>query len=123
MIGSFPHRGEIYLASLRIRSARRKVRPVLVVSPDVRNRWASDILAAPISTHIRPAPTHVLLDRGEGGLSHASVVKCEQITCLDKTLLDPRPFGRPLSSDRMREVERAILISLGVFASTPLSAA
>ncbi len=116
MNGSFPHRGEIYLASLRTPPARRKVRPVLVVSPDVRNRWASDVLAAPISTHVRPAPTHVLLDRGEGGLPHASVVKCEQITCLDTTLLGPRPLGRPLSLDRMREVERALLISLGIFA-------
>ncbi|MBI4735329.1 MAG: type II toxin-antitoxin system PemK/MazF family toxin [candidate division NC10 bacterium] len=123
MNGSFPHRGEIYLVSLRTRPARRKVRPVLVVSPDVRNRWASDILAAPISTHMRPAPTHVLLDRGEGGLPHASVVKCEQITCLDKTLLGPRPLGRPLSPERMRGIERALLISLGVFTSPPLSAA
>lgn len=123
MNGSFPHRGEIYLASLRTRPTRRKVRPVLVVSPDVRNRWAGDILAAPISTHIRPAPTHVLLDRGEGGLPQASVVKCEQITCLDKTLLDPRPLGRPLSSDRMHEVERALLISLGVFNFPGLPAA
>lgn len=123
MNGSFPQRGEIYLASLRTRPARRKVRPILVVSPDVRNRWAGDILVAPISTQIRPAPTHVLLDRGEGGLSHASVVKCEQITCLDKSLLGPRPLGRPLSLDRMREVERALLISLGVFILPTLPAA
>lgn len=115
MNGSFPHRGEIYLASLRTRPARRKVRPVLVISPDVRNRWAGDILVVPISTHIRPAPTHVLLDRGEGGLPHASAAKCEQITCLDKSRLDPRPLGRPLPPDRMREIERALLISLGVF--------
>jgi mRNA-degrading endonuclease toxin of MazEF toxin-antitoxin module len=114
--GSFPHRGEIYLASLRARPSSRKVRPVLVISPDVRNRWAGDILVIPASAHIRPAPTHVLLERGEGGLPQASVVKCEQITCLDKALLDPRPLGRPLSRDRMHEVERALLISVGIFA-------
>jgi len=115
MTGSFPRRGEIYLASLRTRPARRKVRPVLVISPDVRNRWAGDVLVVPISTYLRPAPTHVFLDRTEGGLPHPSVVKCEQITCLDKALLDPHPLGRPLSFDRMRVVERALLTSLGVF--------
>ena len=123
MTGSFPHRGEIYLASLRARSASRKVRPVLVISPDARNRWAGDILVVPISTHIRPAPTHVLLDRGEGGLSQASVVKCEQITCLDKALLDPRPLGRPLSHDRLHEVEQSLLVSVGIFALPTSNAA
>jgi Arc/MetJ-type ribon-helix-helix transcriptional regulator len=40
---------------------------------------------------------------------------CEQITCLDKALLDPRPLGRHLSLDRMQAIERALLISLGIF--------
>lgn len=115
MTGSFPRRGEIYLASLRAGPSRRKVRSVLVVSPDVRNRWAGDILVVPLSTHLRPAPTHVLLDRGEGGVPQSSVVKCEQITCLDKALLGPRPLGRPLSLDRIQAIERALVISLGIF--------
>ena len=115
MTESFPRRGEVYLASLRTGSSRRKTRPVLVVSPDVRNRWAGDLLVVPLSTHLRPAPTHVFLDRGEGGLPQSSALKCEQITCLDMALLDSRPLGRPLSPDRMRAVERALLISLGIF--------
>lgn len=115
MNSSFPHRGEIYLANLRARPSSRNVCPVLVISPDVRNRWAGDVLVVPASTHIRQAPTHVLVERGAGGLPQASVVKCEQITCLDKALLDPRPLGRPLSRDRMCEVERALLFSVGIF--------
>jgi mRNA-degrading endonuclease toxin of MazEF toxin-antitoxin module len=105
----------MYLARMRAGPAGRKVRPVLIVSPDVRNRWASDLLVIPLSTKVRPAPTHVLLDRGEGGLPHPSVVKCEQVTCLDRSLLEARPLGRPLSEDRMRQVEDAILIALGIF--------
>lgn len=49
------------------------------------------------------------------GLPSNSVAKCEQVTCLDKSLLDPFPLGRPLSEDRMHEVEDALLIALGVF--------
>jgi mRNA-degrading endonuclease toxin of MazEF toxin-antitoxin module len=115
MTGPFPHRGEIYLVSMRTRPAERKVRPALIVSPDVRNRWAGDVFVVPLSTQIRPAPTHVILERGEGGMSVASVVKCEQITCLDKTLLDPHPLGRPLSPERLHQVEDALLLSLGIF--------
>ena len=114
MAGASPRRGEIYLATMRTGATGRKVRPVMVLSPDVRNRWASDILVIPLSTQIRPAPTHVLLDRGEGGLPHASVAKCEQITCLDKGVLEPRPIGRPLTDDRLHQIEDAVLIALGI---------
>ena len=110
------HRGEIYLASMRTRPGDRKTRPVLVISPDVRNRWASDVLVVPLSTQVRPAPTHVLLDRGQGGIPHASIVKCEQVTCLDKSLLEPRPLGRPLNDDTIRRVENALLVALGIYA-------
>ena len=115
MPSHFPRRGEIYLASARTRSGERKRRPVLIISPDVRNRWASDVLTIPLSTTIRPAPEHVLLDRGECGLPYSSAVKCEQVSSLDKTLLDPHPTGRPLSDHRMRQVEDALLVALGIF--------
>jgi mRNA-degrading endonuclease toxin of MazEF toxin-antitoxin module len=115
MAAGFPRRGEIHLASMRTGPGARKMRPVLVVSPDVRNRWASDILVVPLSTQVRPAPTHVLLDRGEGGLPQSSVAKCEQVTSLDKDVLEPRPLGRPVSEERIRQIEEALLIALGIY--------
>ncbi|HEY3256561.1 MAG TPA: type II toxin-antitoxin system PemK/MazF family toxin, partial [Polyangiaceae bacterium] len=69
-------RGHIYLAHLD------KLRPVLIISPNIRNELASDVLVVPCSTRLSIAPTHVRLRRGEGGLSAASVLKCEQITTL-----------------------------------------
>ncbi len=100
---------------MRTGPGRRKTQPVLVVSPDVRNRWVSDILVVPLSTQVRPAPTHVLLDRGEGGLPQFSIAKCEHITSLDKGILEPRPLGRPLNEDRIRQIEDALLITLGIY--------
>lgn len=115
MPAPFPRRGEIYFANMRAKPGERKARPVLVISADIRNRWAGDLLVIPLSTTLRPAPTHVVLGRGEGGLPQDSVVKCEQVTCLDRGLLGASPLGGPLSEDRMRQVESAVLIALGMF--------
>lgn len=64
-----------------------KNRPALVVSLDIRNKLANDIIVVPLSTNLRPSPTHVLLNKGEGGLSKPSMAKCEQVTTIDKALL------------------------------------
>jgi len=100
-------RGYIYLAHLD------KLRPVLVISPDIRNELASDVIVVPCSTRLSTAPTHVRLRRGEGGLPSESVLKCEQITTLHKR--DVRgPVGGPIPAARILETERAILRAIGV---------
>jgi mRNA-degrading endonuclease toxin of MazEF toxin-antitoxin module len=91
-----------------------KRRPVLVISADARNAGASDVLVVPCSTVLSTAPTHVRLRRGEGGLGAASVLKCEQVTNLHKSYLDPAPLGAMLAVPRLRAVERAILRAIGV---------
>ncbi len=91
-----------------------KRRPVLVLSPDVRNRLANDLLVAPLSSRLRYGPTHVHLRRGEAGLPTPCIVKCEQITTLARAELDPSPVGAALSPARMVEVERAVLRALGI---------
>ncbi|MEA2625793.1 MAG: mRNA interferase MazF [Candidatus Binatota bacterium] len=91
-----------------------KRRPALVVSPDSRNRLAGDVIVVPASSTLRKAPTHVSLRRREGGLSRASMLKCEQITTLRRDRLSARPIGGSVSFDRMVEVEKAILRSIGV---------
>jgi mRNA interferase MazF len=101
-------RGFLYLARLD------KLRPVLVISPDVRNRPASDVLVIPCTTTLSIAPTHVRIRKGEGGVAVASVLKCEQITTLHKDDVRRRPLGGPLSQTRILEVERGVLRAIGV---------
>lgn len=91
-----------------------KRRPALVISPNVRNERASDVLIVPCSSVLSDAPTHVWLRRGEGGIPVESVLKCEQITNLHQADVDPAPIGHALSSARVRETERAILRAIGV---------
>ncbi|HAM54892.1 MAG TPA: hypothetical protein DCQ64_05615 [Candidatus Rokubacteria bacterium] len=67
---SNPRRGEIYLVRLPGHPSDLKKRPALVVSMDVRNRLANDVIVVPLSTTLRPAPTHVEIPAGEGGLTH-----------------------------------------------------
>ena len=91
-----------------------KRRPALVVSPDIRNRLASDVIVVPVSSVLREAPTHVRLRVREGGLRRPSVAKCEQITTLRRERLIPRPLGGNVAPGRMLEIEKAILRAIGV---------
>ena len=96
-----------------------KRRPVLILSPESRNERASDLIVVPCSSVLRGGPWHVRLARGEGGLGAPSVLLCEQITTLVKRRIGPAPLGGPLAASRMDEVERAVLLAIGIIESTP----
>ncbi len=91
-----------------------KDRPALVVSLDVRNRLANDVIVVPLTTTLRPAPTHVELRAGEGGLKKISMAKCEQVTTLHKSFLVRGPFAGTISPHLMMEIERAIQRAIGI---------
>jgi mRNA-degrading endonuclease toxin of MazEF toxin-antitoxin module len=86
----------------------------LVISPNARNRLASDVLVVPASTTLRDAPTHVRLKKGHGGLPRDCALKCEQITTLPKELLSENALGGELSRRILERVERGIIRSIGV---------
>lgn len=85
-----------------------------MVSLDVRNRLAHDVVVVPLSTTLRPGPTHVALPAGEGGLDYPSMAKCEQITTLHKSCLLRGPFAGMINLDKMEEIERAIQRAIGI---------
>ncbi len=111
---SFPRRGEIYLVKLPGHPSDPKDRPALIVSLDVRNRLANDVIVVPLSTTLRSAPTHVELPAGEGGLKQTSMAKCEQVTTLDKSFLIRGPFAGMISPFLMGEIEKAIQRAIGI---------
>ena len=111
---SYPLRGEIYLVRLPGHPSDTKDRPALIVSLDVRNRLANDVIVVPLTTTLRPAPTHVELTVGEGGLKETSMAKCEQVTTLDKSFLIRGPFAGTISPSIMREIEKAIQRAIGI---------
>ncbi|MBU4292624.1 MAG: type II toxin-antitoxin system PemK/MazF family toxin [Actinobacteria bacterium] len=105
---------ERYLVNLSSKPKDIKNRPALVVSLDIRNELANDIIVVPLSTNLRSSPTHVLLQEGEGGLSKALMAKCEQVTTVDKFLLIRGPFAGKISNEKVKEIEKAIMIAIGL---------
>ena len=90
-----------------------KKRPAIILSPDVRNRLANDVIIVPCSTTARKMVWHVQLRRGEAGLPQDCMAKCEQIATVPKSWVEPAELGT-LSAGRMREVELAVLSALGI---------
>ena len=112
--GVFPRRGEVWSVELPNQpSDPHTPRPALVVSVDVRNRLAGDVLVVPLSTQLRPLPTHVLIPAGAGGQRRDSMAKCEQITTLEKRFLVRGPFGGRLPEPLLNEVVRAVRRVIG----------
>ena len=109
----YPRRGHLYWVHIPDEPGGKR-RPALVVSPDSRNRLASDVIVIPLSTVLRDAPTHVKLRVREGGLPQQSVAKCEQITTLRRDRLAPQPLGGIVAPGRMVEIEKAILRAIGI---------
>ena len=109
----FPQRGCLYWVTIPGEPGGKE-RPALVVSVNARNRFANDVLVIPASTSLLPAPTHVRVRRGTGGLPRDSVLKCEQITSLPKHLLSHAALGGPLSQALLEDVERGVLRAIGV---------
>jgi mRNA interferase MazF len=92
----------------------KKTRPALVLQNDIANRWSPITIVAAITSRFEEPiyPTEVILRAPEGGLELDSAVLLNQIRSIDKSRL-VRRLGA-VRTERMREVERAILVSLGI---------
>lgn len=109
-------RGELYYADLSpvIGSEQGGIRPVLVVQNDIGNKYSPTVIVSAITSKLNKAklPTHIELPASKYGLEKDSVVLLEQIRTLDKQRLKEK-IGE-LENYKMEEVNKAMLISLGV---------
>lgn len=109
-------RGEIYFADLSpvVGSEQGGVRPVLILQNDVGNQHSPTVIVAAITTRVQKKrlPTHVLLTKTETPLAHNSVILLEQVRTIDKQRLQDRIAK--IGPQRMKEVDRALKISLGL---------
>ena len=109
-------RGDIYYADLNgieqsVGSEQTGRRPVLVIQNDIGNLYSPTTIIAILTTKIkRDLPTHVVI-RNFSGLSQASAVCLEQIKTIDKSRL--QEYKGNVGNEVMKEIERAISISLG----------
>src|SRR5919197_6187975 len=111
-----PKRGEVYLVTFdpTMGAEIQKTRPALVVQNDIANRHSPITIVAAITSQFDEPlyPTEVLIQPPEGGLTLVSVVLLNQVRSIDKRRL-VRRLGilRPAA---MEQVDRAILVSLGL---------
>lgn len=101
-------RGFLYFGTLD------KRRPLLIVSSDRFNARSDYVTVVPGSTRLRPLVTHVQLRDGEGGISRPTMLLCEHLQELHQGDLESVPIGPRLPSERLREVEAAILFYLDI---------
>ena len=110
-------RGDVFYADLSpvVGSEQGGCRPVLVIQNDVGNKFAPTVIVAAITSQLTKAkiPTHIELSAQEYNLPKDSVVLLEQIRTIDKKRLQEKITE--LNVYKMKQVEKAILISLGYY--------
>ena len=111
-------RGHVYLVDLNPvkGSELSKIRPAVIIQNDKGNMYSPVTIIAPLSSTkeiTRPLPVMVFLEDGECGMPGEGYVDCGQIRTVDKSRLVDK-VGQ-LSATRMKEVNKAIEISLGLF--------
>ena len=111
-----PRRGDVYLVNFdpTIGAEVKKTRPAVVIQNDIGNRWSPITIVAAMTSRFEDPlyPTEVLVKASEGGLAIDSVVLLNQLRSVDKARL-VRRLGA-LKSQTVREVDRALLLSLGL---------
>lgn len=110
-------RGDIYYADLGdniFGSEQAGVRPVLIVQNDIGNKYSPTVIIAPITSKEKKhqLPTHCTIKR-HGRLRISSLVLLEQLRVIDKTRLKGKRVGS-VDADDMKEVDRALSISVGL---------
>ena len=110
-------RGDVYIADLSpVRGSEQGgQRPVLIIQNNIGNKYSPTVIVAAITAKIAKAklPTHVEVGASQVGLLKDSVVLMEQVRTIDKTRLIQK-LGQ-LEDDVMIKVDRALMISLGLY--------
>lgn len=113
-------RGDIVLVDLKgsegnetANDVKGNPRPCLVVQNDRGNYASSTTIVAPINTRPKSLPVHVELtpaDMGDAGTN--SIIHCEQLRTIDESRIVR--VLKPISAEKMDEVDQALKISLGL---------
>lgn len=108
-------RGEIYWVDFGtpLGSEQGARRPALVIQNDKGNQTSPTTIVAAITSKVKkPYPFHVKVTSAETGLPQDGTILLEQVRTIAQNRLVQR-CGQ-LSLNKMREVEQALMLSLGI---------
>lgn len=116
-IERFPARGEIWWTNFHTDPPEKGRRPVIIVSPDGRNRHerSTTVLVVPLSTSVHKlGPAHLLLRSGETGLGMDCAAQADNISVvLRANLREPSPGQRALSNTAICKLVGLMRIAVG----------
>jgi mRNA-degrading endonuclease toxin of MazEF toxin-antitoxin module len=118
----FPLRGEIWWTNFHTDPPDKGRRPVIIVSPDARNRHerATTVLVVPLSTSVHKlGPAHMLLQTGETGLRMDCAAQADNIAVVTRAnLREPAPGQRTLSNSKICKLASLVKVAMGCPDST-----
>lgn len=112
------NRGDIFYADLEdnaVGSEQTGIRPVVIIQNNVGNIYSPTVIIAPITSKVKvksKLPTHIFIKGDSKRLPKNSLILLEQIRVIDKERL--RYYVGTLSSKEIQEVDKGIIISLGI---------
>lgn len=95
---------------------QNSIRPALILSNDVCNRYSPVITVAPITSKVfkKKMPTHIYLSQEDGYPIHKdSVVMMEQVRTVDRKRICSKALFN-LSESDIRDADLALAIQLGL---------
>jgi len=108
-------RGDIFWGNLEpsMGSEQRGVRPLLIIQNDLRNKYSTTTIVAPLTSNMlkKEYPTNVFIG-SFAGLKKDSTILLNQVRTLDKKRIIKK-IGS-LDNFTMHKVDNAIKISLGL---------
>jgi mRNA interferase MazF len=105
-------RGEIYRVRQPQHGDPRKSRCFVIVSrQELLDSKANRVMCAPVNTSGFGLATEVSVGESEG-LKHASVINCDQLTRLEKSLLTD--YIGKLSAEKLLHLKLALRVALGI---------
>ena len=112
-------RGELY----RVRRPAGDPKParvfVIVSRQPLIDSVYSTVVCAPVFTRWQGLPTQVIVNAPEG-LKHESAIQCDGLMSLEKSKLTD--YVGELTAAKLRELDTALLIALGITPSARFSA-
>lgn len=107
-------RGDVFYANLPIcGSVQGGVRPVVIISNDMNNRFSPTVQIIPLTSKGKKKnlPVHVCIGAGENVLGKESQALVEQLTTVDKSVLMNKKGSLPKAV--IHAIETAIRIQFG----------